>query len=283
MYSNVKLKEYIIAVANKIKNLLWGNAGGICSFPNCNKRLSENGSNIGEVCHIISRKPNGPRGKFRTRDIDIDGYDNLILMCQVHHKIIDDQEENYPINKLKEYRVQHETMIKNKLSKSNSFYNDLAINFGNKIQDIGFNWLHSLPEADMALKIDEYNKLYSLINWINSRDWIINNSNITLELLFKKLAENIYQTLKTFEEHLITINNYYNTEKFYQNVDFYSNPELREQLQKKYDEHIYKLIDLTIEIAQNFNAIFRNIRQTIDSNFLLSIGIIPSLHGRKLV
>ena len=71
-------------------------------------------------------------------------------------------------------------------------------------------------------------------------------------------------------------------DKFYKKIDYYENPELREKLQKDFDDYIYSLIDITIEVANNFNTIFRLIRQNIDSEFL-SKRIIPTLHGKTLV
>jgi hypothetical protein len=210
--------------------------------------------------------------------------DNLILLCDKHHKmahanIIDRKA-------LKEYKklLQHyEPIVTNKLNNSSNFYSNLSIEFGNKIKDIGFQWLSNLPRTDWALKIDEYNKLYSLLNWLNSRDWIVNNSNAILNLSFQKLSKSINLTLKTFESYMTTVNGYYVTEKIYKHSNAYFNQELKTQLEKQYDNHIYNLIDLTIEVAQNFNEVFRAIRKEIDSDFLSDVGIIANLHGKKLV
>lgn len=204
-------------------------------------------------------------------------------MCQPHHKIIDDNPKLYTVSQLKGYRNNHETMVRTKLNHSHTFYNHLLSEFEKRILEINFNWLESLPQADWALKIDEYNKLHSLINWINSRDWIVNNQNTTLESSFKELSNNLYNTLKIFEKHSITIQNYYVTEKFYKNEDSYFDSKLRKNLEVAYDNHIYTLIDLTINLAENFNTIFRIIRKEIDSNFLLQVGIIPSLHAKRLI
>ena len=72
-------------------------------------------------------------------------------------------------------------------------------------------------------------------------------------------------------------------QKFYKEVDFSSNPKRRKELEDKFDEHKYQLIDLTISVAKNFNTIFRIIRKDIDSNFLSQVGIIPKLHGTNLI
>ncbi|OWK45158.1 transposase [Fimbriiglobus ruber] len=47
---------------------------------------------------------------------DIDEYNNLILLCKVHHKKVDDQPETYPIEKLREMKAAHERWVKERLS-----------------------------------------------------------------------------------------------------------------------------------------------------------------------
>jgi len=244
-------------------------AGHQCTIKNCNEHTYL------EIHHINQNREDNR-------------VDNLILLCDKHHKMAHankiDRKSLKEYKKLLNMQIQHyKPMASNKLNNSDNFYSNLTVDFGNKIRDIGFHWLHSLPDADWALKIDEYNKLYSLLDWLDSRDWTANNSNTTLKFSFQKLSKIINQTLKTFELHLTTVNDYYVTEKFYKSVDFYSNQKLRTQLEEQYDAHIYKLIDLTFEVAKSFNEVFRDIRNEIDSSFLSDVGIIPSLHGRKLV
>jgi len=171
-------------------------------------------------------------------------------------------------------------MVRNKLNHSDNFYTSLAVEFEKRVLNIGFDWLETLPNVDWSLKVETYNQLYSLIEWINSRDWVENNN---IKHSFKNLSLNIQNTLKTFEQYMTQPRNgYYFIDKFYKKVDYYENPELREKLQKDFDDYIYSLIDITIEVANNFNTIFRLIRQNIDSEFL-SNRIIPTLHGKTLV
>ncbi len=250
----------------------------MCSFPNCNKRLSENGNNIGQICHIVAQSKNGPRGDFPC--VDLDSYDNLILLCQEHHKLIDDYPEKYPVDPVKKFKNDHETMVRNKLNHSNSFYNNLIVEFEKKVLEIGFDWLETLPNVDWSLQVKTYNQLYALTEWIDSRDWVENND---IQNSFKILSFSIKKALSIFEQHMTQPRNgYYFTDKFYKQVDYYENPELREKLQKDFDDYTYGLINITIEVANNFNTIFRLIRQNIDNEFL-SNRIIPTLHGKTLV
>ena len=50
---------------------------------------------VGDECHIVSGKPNGPRYGPTFPVDELDSFSNLILLCRVHHKMIDDQSETF--------------------------------------------------------------------------------------------------------------------------------------------------------------------------------------------
>lgn len=87
-----------MTISVKSRKLLWGNAANRCSFPECKKKLvmdeteTDDVSIIGEECHIIAREDGGPRGNPKLSKDRRDLYNNLVLMCRNHHKVIDDQE-----------------------------------------------------------------------------------------------------------------------------------------------------------------------------------------------
>ncbi|MFD2881816.1 HNH endonuclease [Paenibacillus rhizoplanae] len=69
---------------------------------------------IGEECHIISGQKNGPRhDQNRPKDV-IDTYDNFILLCRIHHKMIDDQPETFTEDIIKQIKVNHELWVSKK-------------------------------------------------------------------------------------------------------------------------------------------------------------------------
>lgn len=79
------------SISTKDTSILIANAGGRCSynFNNdiCNKVLADGRVNLGERAHIIG--VNGPRSEFKTNDLELNGYENLIWLCKDHHAIID--------------------------------------------------------------------------------------------------------------------------------------------------------------------------------------------------
>ncbi len=93
--------------------LLWGRAGGICSNPKCRQSLfrflRDTTYNVGEMAHIIARKPGGPRG---VPEGGADTYDNLILLCPACHRTVDKAPEGaFPPELLQRWKAEHEADI----------------------------------------------------------------------------------------------------------------------------------------------------------------------------
>jgi hypothetical protein len=61
-----------------------------------------------EVCHIKGEKPTAARYDTAQSDEQRHGFDNLILLCNVHHKVVDDDEEAYTVERLTRMKAEHE-------------------------------------------------------------------------------------------------------------------------------------------------------------------------------
>ena len=64
---------------------------------------------FGEEAHIVGRSPGGPRAGDYAGDID--GYDNLVLLCSKDHKRIDDQVNTYTVDQLRKIKRDHEAWV----------------------------------------------------------------------------------------------------------------------------------------------------------------------------
>ncbi len=84
-------------VTEIIKRRLMGMYSGKCGFPGCNERLVDYDSNsiIGEVAHIKGESEKSARYDSTQDDNQRNSIDNLIFMCRKHHKIIDDNEDEF--------------------------------------------------------------------------------------------------------------------------------------------------------------------------------------------
>jgi len=88
---------------------LFAVSGNKCAFPECDRPLVDpsTGSIIGEICHIRGEKPGAKRYDPSQTNKERHGFDNLILLCALHHKIIDDDEQAYTVERLREMKASH--------------------------------------------------------------------------------------------------------------------------------------------------------------------------------
>lgn len=71
---------------------------------------------IRDECHMVSPVPTGPRGAIPLDDLD--GYDNLILLCPNDHRLIDTLVDEYLRNRLLVIKREHEAWVRTTLAAS---------------------------------------------------------------------------------------------------------------------------------------------------------------------
>lgn len=104
-------------IPDAVKLKLWICAGGRCQFPSCNKIVWRDGltlseDNFAHVAHIVAASPDGPRGDVVLSLEQQADYDNLMLLCFDHHRLIDGRHsEKYSESQLREYKQKHEERI----------------------------------------------------------------------------------------------------------------------------------------------------------------------------
>lgn len=95
----------------KIVKQLFALSGNLCAFPDCTERIVDSSDTIiGEICHIKGHKPNSARYDPKQTDAERRSFDNLILMCGKHNKIVDDNNNHhkYTVEWLRRVKAQHE-------------------------------------------------------------------------------------------------------------------------------------------------------------------------------
>lgn len=104
-------------IPEKVKVRLWGKAAGRCEYEGCNRplwldSLTKAEFNIAYIAHIIADTPNGPRGDAVLSEKLKDNIENLMLMCDEHHRLIDHEDlEGHPVERLQAMKREHETRI----------------------------------------------------------------------------------------------------------------------------------------------------------------------------
>lgn len=114
-----KMKGKYMAITDKTRKILQAKSGKRCAI--CKTELIMNSKSInniivGDECHIISKQKNGPR-YHPDHGIKLDNYENLILLCKTHHILIDNDPEEYSVEKLKKIKKDHEDWVNKVLGK----------------------------------------------------------------------------------------------------------------------------------------------------------------------
>jgi len=110
-------------LSDKTKNIVWAKSAGRCQFHNCNKSLigdliaASRKLNKGYVAHVIADSEKGPRGDEKLSTKLANDPDNVLLLCDPHHREIDrENPERYPPEVLYEMKHKHEEWVSTVLS-----------------------------------------------------------------------------------------------------------------------------------------------------------------------
>ncbi len=258
--------------------MLWGRSGMTCAFPNCKKELvsdeseTDDPSLVGEEAHIVGKKEDSPRGKSDLPFEQRDKFDNLILLCSIHHKIVDDQENTYAVKILKNYKREHLNWVRNNLSqdlvkqREDEIYASYVDKFIEFCEIDNWKGWTSYIFGGGQPRINKNNliKLRECLEFIVSRVWFnrypkleeafYNFTRVTNDFIqvFEKYGEEINYSEEGEEDHIIVW-----TKKFYQISEW--NPELYQKLGDKYDYHHLLVEDLALEMTRAANYIFETV------------------------
>lgn len=147
-----------MGISDKVRNELWSKSGNKCAI--CNIDLFRNGLegsyNIGEICHIISERPNGPR--YQDGINDYDSFNNLIILCRNHHKEIDDPANitKYSIEALQDIKQKHEEWVSQRLLKDRNNSLSLIKNGNELVSILGAGIVKTYNDNPYSEDIAEY-------------------------------------------------------------------------------------------------------------------------------
>lgn len=274
----------------KTRKLLWGNAANMCSFPNCRKRLvidktlTDDVSIVGEECHIVAKSENGPRGKSEITQDERDKYDNLILLCNVHHKIIDDQINQYSVDVLKEMKFTHEKWVESTLNDDKSkhnidlYYADIIDNWEQMADlDDWKGWTSNvLFGGQPSILISKMDQLVELNEWLFNR--ILPKKYLELEDSLENFRRILNDFIQTFKKYKIEEGNLYVTEKIYKRLNYWD-PDKYSLLSKEFDFHVDLVQDLVIELTRAANFVCDKVRKYFLYNYRLDKGILLIMGG----
>ena len=274
-----------MSIPLKTHKMLWGRAANRCAFPECRHELvmdaseTDDESLIGEECHIVAREQNGPRGGSQLTQKSRDKYANLILLCNIHHKVIDDQPNTYSVQALKEMKASHEKWVRTSLQDFDPTRQHDDELYAALIED----WMHyadvenwkawtsyTLSDGQPQLPVSHEEQLRKLSEWIFSRIWPERYPE--LEAAFENFLLVLQDFLYVFHRHTEKQGDCYVTVKFYKVRG--EERHLYHELEEAYDFHVDLVEDLMLELTRAANYICERVRQFIDRTFRLKEGVI---------
>lgn len=278
-------------VSLKTQKILWGRAAGRCAHEDCRRRLVEDISEtddptlVGENCHIVAEKEDGPRGNSPLSLDERNRYGNLILLCNIHHKIIDDNEGKWTVVALHELKQRHEAWVEQSLGldrvklQEDTTYADY-IDVWARLANLD-NWTvwtsFVLGSGQPRIRPDVEADLNTLRKWLLARVWPGRYK--TLEAAFenfRRVLSDFHETLRThLEEHKGS--EFLFTEKFYKIPQW--DPALYQQLLKEYDFHVALVCDLMLELTRAANLVSDEIRRHVSHSYRLNEGYLVVSQG----
>lgn len=135
----------------KVVNLLLARSCGRCQYEGCNENLTKDiltqkNYNIAYIAHIIAAEANGPRGDEVLSPQLCKDFENLMLLCDKHHRLIDREDvTGHSVEKLVSMKRKHESLMErltNFKSKKETEILLFGANIGKQSMPLSYNNAH---------------------------------------------------------------------------------------------------------------------------------------------
>lgn len=227
---------------------------------------------VGEACHIVASSSDGPRGDSPLTPGQRDKYANLILLCNIHHKQIDDQPIEFSVEKLTDIKRTHEEWVRAQLGfdaakqRDDEFYAEVVDGWVSRI-DLD-NWLNRassiLCNGQPSIDKELFQALEDIRAWLLSRHWP--GRYVDIEDSFLNFRVVTQDFCATFNEHAVPRwETSLQTEKFYKIPEW--NPERYKRLGLEFDYHVALVCDLMLELTRSINYVISTIRGSLMPSF----------------
>jgi hypothetical protein len=107
----------VTSISNKTRCTLWVKSAGRCQYRGCNNPLHQDiltkrNFNQAYIAHIVADVAGGPRGDETRSPLLADDLSNLMLLCDIHHRLIDKIDvDGHPESLLLKMKKEHEDRI----------------------------------------------------------------------------------------------------------------------------------------------------------------------------
>ena len=271
-----------MSITVQSRKILWGRSGNRCAYPGCNQELhqviEQNNTVIGEECHIEARSCEGPRFNSNLSEVQINSFENLILMCPIHHRIIDDNPNEYTVSVLKKMKADHESRVRQALEDKSEFddlyymsivdYIDMMMDFEN--WDAWTSYLLS-AEGPMCTK-EKQESIEEVKQFILSRIWYKRYPDFEIAIRQFRFILDDFDNI--FHKHSDLVKGWYKTEKFYKVRPY--DYEIADRMLSEYETHVILIDNLVYEMTRAANLICDLTRRYVNPSYRLAEGKLLS-------
>ncbi len=284
-----------MGISVKTRKMLWGRAASRCNEPTCRLELvmditeTDDPTLVGEECHVVAREPGGPRGDSPLSTEQRDLYGNLLLMCNVHHTVIDRNPIVYPVDRLHRMKSDHEAWVRASLA--------------------GYDPVHQREEELYASCIQEWETRLDLDGWDGWAGRLLSHGHPSLPVwklealewlrawLFKRVWPRRYPRLEAALENfrlvLVDLTNWMQkvgeevgvgdtktiwVEKIYKRARGVDRLEER-RLEDEYDFNVGVAEDLALELTRAANLVCDEVRRDLMPDYRLKEGLVVITSG----
>jgi len=180
-----------MAITEKSIKILWSNSAGLCAFFDCEQHLtiSEAGElapyTLGEMAHIRGKRHGSNRHDPSQTPTERDDYQNLILLCPTHHRLIDrpENEQRFSVELLHQIKADHEAFVRLRLHPAPATdKRAIAREISPLLAANHQIWLNYGPLSDFARKNPNNDAAYAV--WLSERlTTIVPNNRRIAEML----------------------------------------------------------------------------------------------------
>lgn len=286
-----------MGITLKTHKMLWGRSGNRCALNTCRRLLVEDESEtddasiVGDEAHIVAREEDGPRGVSTLTPEERDKFENLILMCKVHHKLIDDQPLKYTVHELLRIKANHLEWVTNNLNPDIGQQKDeeiYATYIDKWIELAGIkNWQgwtsYVFSSGQPSMSVKQFNNLKELNEYILSRIWPKRYDKVEFALNnFRVVLNDFINTFSMYTENIGSKDDpWYNTEKFYNNLGVWDEKRYNELL-NDFEFHVDLVQDLACELTRAANYLCDQVRKYLSPSFRITEGVLLIITGPNM-
>lgn len=271
-----------MGIGLKTQKTLWGRAASRCAI--CKQELvmdateTDDESLVGEACHIVGQSEDGPRGESDLTLEQRDKYANLILLCNIHHKQIDDQYLKHTVEYLLKIKSEHEAWVSKKLNydpqkqRNEEVWAGYIDEWAKKVRlDDWKNWAsdimcHGLP----SISNEEKTALEDVRLWLLARVWPSEHPQLQAALTNFRIVAQDFSTV--FNQHSERQGDLWRTRRFYHLEGEWSQKREDSAL-SKFEGHVGLVEDLMVELTRAANYVCDKVRENILPSFRLKEGV----------